>query len=151
MNKRKEKYQNNIQLQFFVSFWLLYNIYLQINSFYQVLLFFLADLFTGLIHIFLDNKLVLDVSTTLNRLAYAFQYKHHKKPKDFIENVLITATHGQFEILLYLSTPVFLSTYYFMKNNNLIVLMYTINVLSTNSQVIHGLSHCNISQLPSWI
>jgi hypothetical protein len=111
-----------------------------------------ADFFTGLVHIYLDHKRIVPNSTSvLDDTAEGFQY-HHKKPLFFTQNRAFYNPLGQFQILVYLTTPVHLTTALvdFMTTGGhwFFIGMYTYIMVATVSQIIHGYSHKSIQDTP---
>jgi hypothetical protein len=116
---------------------------------------YFADVISGIVHIYFDNRKVFEntkdmnfITNGLNNIAYGFKYGHHKSPLKLTENVIITAIHGQFEILLFLTTPVYFITNYYFTNNHILVFTNTAILLSTSSQIFHGYSHLPTTQVP---
>ena len=134
-----------------------------------------ADMFSGLLHIYFDKKkinfvnkndtgaiLVYDekyVNTLFDKVAYGFQI-HHGKPRTFIEEVPWFSPVGQYEILRYLSIPTYTITLMFdiyynglLSRNyrNVFIFMYSFNMISTFSQILHGFSHRTKREIPLFI
>ena len=108
---------------------------------------YLADLFSGVLHVYFDNrKYDLKQNTVLDKIAYSFQ-THHEDPQSFIRNSPFYNPQGQIDILMYLSTPVYslttLGHYVYPNTPSLFLILYTFNLVATYSQILHGLSHKN--------
>ena len=61
---------------------------------------------------------------------------------------MLTATHGQMEILLYLSTPVLVLTYISPVSESVRAILNIFTLLATNSQCIHAFAHQNKADVP---
>lgn len=157
-------YQNNKLSQYLVSiFYFSFicfvsnKLFIQYKNYYDLLIIitsiYFSDFVTGLPHIYFDKRKIyydtskMDLITDgLNNVAYGFQV-HHKNPTKFIENVLITSNYGQFELLTFVSTPLYIITNCFT-NSHVLVFMYTFLLVGSSAQIFHGYSHMPIVQVP---
>lgn len=127
-----------------------------------------ADFFTGIVHLFLDYKLIRVNNKIINNeltslksiqkyenhkfsviddIAFNFQI-HHFGPQKFIENRPFYNPRGQFELMLFLTTPVYflhLLLLYTISDTwtkrKFFITMFTFIMSATTSQIIHGISH----------
>lgn len=108
---------------------------------------YFADLFTGLLHIFFDNKKCTNVKNPLHLIAFAFQDFHHKDPRYFIRGKKPLAPSGQMQIILFLGIPVMFGlTKMFHHHNYLMIFNITFCLVASWSQIIHGCSHVRYAE-----
>lgn len=150
-NKQKKKtisYQQTWTTIFFLSFnfYILMIIYL-FNDIFPILLgWYLSDFFSGLFHIYFDNRITTRITNTHEELIYSFQYIHHINPKEFINNHSIFACGGEPGVLK-LSFGLFLLLYFISDNTSYKLMISTFSLGNSVSQVNHGFSHMNYNEL----
>ena len=115
---------------------------------------YFADMFSGLLHIFLDHKKPTESAGPISQIAQSFQ-EHHVHPQRFIQRKPWFNPGGQLEILKYLTTPIYITTTIlntlYPNNTQIFVFMYTFLGVATFSQILHGFSHAHRAKVPQLI
>ena len=155
---RSKNYNQQILYQSFVSFttilytaFMFVNIYNKINNlqniFFYIFGLYLGDLLSGLIHVFLDKKKVNGFSM-IDKMAFSFQYSHHKNPSEFYSNQQILGISCQLKITFLLGVPIYCLTVALVSNNNIQLALLLMNLSAVWSQIFHAFAHMPFKQIP---
>jgi len=116
------------------------------NATYLAVALFWSDLFTGILHIYLDHRRC-DVGDFFDVIAYSFRYDHHAHPTNFFkESAFFPAGLGEIILKGTLSIVAFNHTMYYLGHMSQQGYLFSITwaLTGTLCQVTHALAHDGI-------
>ena len=122
-------------------------VYSNIFSFIPILFgWYMADLYIGMVHIYLDNRKINRITNFHEELIYNIQYIHHVNPKAFINNVIIFSYSEKLTIMTTSCLQTFL-LYFLNYGDYYKIFLNTCSLGVVLGEVIHGFTHMNYTEL----